>query len=124
MPKLKPLGRQVVVVTGASSGIGLVTARMAARRGARLVLAARNAAALEELAAEIRARGGQAVAVPADVGREEDVARVAEAAVAAFGGFDISDVCRQLLSARRYHLRRACEGLQRMAVAQCRRQSC
>ena len=40
------------------------------------------------------------------------------------GVFDISDVCRQLLSARRYHLRRACEGLQRMAVAQCRRQSC
>ena len=40
------------------------------------------------------------------------------------GVIDISDVCRQLLSARRYHLRRACEGLQRMAVAQCRRQSC
>ena len=40
------------------------------------------------------------------------------------GVFDISDVCRQRLSARRYHLRRACEGLQRMAVAQCRRQSC
>jgi hypothetical protein len=40
------------------------------------------------------------------------------------GVFDISDVCRQLLSARRYHLRRVCEGLERMAVAQCRRQSC
>ena len=40
------------------------------------------------------------------------------------GVFDISDVCRPLLSARRYHLRRSCEGLQRMAVAQCRRQSC
>jgi methionine salvage enolase-phosphatase E1 len=40
------------------------------------------------------------------------------------GVFDISDVCRQLLSARRYHLRRACEGLQRMAVAQCRKQGC
>ena len=40
------------------------------------------------------------------------------------GVLNISDVCRQRLSARRYHLRRACEGLQRMAVAQCRRQSC
>ena len=40
------------------------------------------------------------------------------------GVLNISDVCRQLLSARRCHLRRACEGLQRMAVAQCRRQSC
>ena len=40
------------------------------------------------------------------------------------GVFDISDVCRQRLLARRYHLRRVCEGLQRMAVAQCRRQSC
>jgi hypothetical protein len=40
------------------------------------------------------------------------------------GVIDISDVCRQLLSARRYHLRRVCEWLERMAVAQCRRQSC
>jgi hypothetical protein len=48
----------------------------------------------------------------------------AQVGLSATGVLDISDVCRQLLSARRYHLRRACEGLQRMAVAQCRRQSC
>jgi short-subunit dehydrogenase len=47
-----------MVITGASSGIGLVTARMAARRGARLVLAARNEEALRTLVAEIRGSGG------------------------------------------------------------------
>ncbi len=85
---LKPLAQQVIVLTGASSGIGLVTARLAARRGARLVLAARNADALEELAQEIRRQGGQAIAMPTDVSREEDVARLAAAALAEFGTFD------------------------------------
>ncbi|BCL33745.1 hypothetical protein NSMS1_01920 [Nostoc sp. MS1] len=46
---LKPLANQVVVITGASSGIGLVTARMAAKRGAKLVLAARNQEVLHQL---------------------------------------------------------------------------
>jgi NAD(P)-dependent dehydrogenase (short-subunit alcohol dehydrogenase family) len=85
---LKPLSEQVIVITGASSGIGLVTARMAARRGARIVAVARNEDALQLLVAEIRRAGGQAIAVAADVGREEDMRRVAAAAVAAFGGFD------------------------------------
>src|SRR4051794_13854977 len=88
MVRLQPLSEQVVVVTGASSGIGLVTARMAARQGARVVLAARNGEALGQLAEEIAGQGGRALAVVTDVGREEDVARLAEAAVAAFGGFD------------------------------------
>src|SRR5207245_2704738 len=79
---------QVVVLTGASSGIGLVTARMAARRGARLVLAARSGEELRQLADEIEARGGQAVPVTADVSREEDVQRIAGAALQRFGGFD------------------------------------
>ncbi|MFB9990918.1 SDR family oxidoreductase [Deinococcus oregonensis] len=86
--KLKPLREQVVVITGASSGIGLVTARMAAKQGARLVLAARNAEALATLANEINAGGGQAIAVPTDVGQEEEVNRLAAAAVAHFGSFD------------------------------------
>ena len=79
--RLRPLDQQVVVVTGASSGIGLSTARLAAQRGARLVLAARNEAALHQLCDEIDAGGERrAVAVPADVAREEDVARTAETA--------------------------------------------
>ncbi len=86
--RLKRLRDQVVVITGASSGIGLVTARQAARRGARLVLAARSDEELRRLAGEIDARGGQAVSVTADVGHEEDVQRIADAAVERFGGFD------------------------------------
>ncbi|GJD49442.1 3-phenylpropionate-dihydrodiol/cinnamic acid-dihydrodiol dehydrogenase [Methylobacterium crusticola] len=82
----KPLREQVIVITGASSGIGLATARMAAERGARVVLAARSGDVLARLAEEIGT--GRAVAVTADVGRREDVQAVADAALAAFGGFD------------------------------------
>jgi short-subunit dehydrogenase len=86
--KLKKLNEQVMVLTGASSGIGLVTARMAARRGARLVLAARNEEALSRVTSEINASGGEAIYVAADVSSLEDVRRIAEAAVNRFGGFD------------------------------------
>lgn len=85
---LKPLQEQVMVITGASSGIGLVTARMAAKKGAKLVLAARNEDALRQLVEEIRKSGGQAIYVVADVGKEEDVDRIAETAIAEFGRFD------------------------------------
>lgn len=88
MTRLKPLAQQVIVITGASSGIGLVTARMAAKRGAAVVAAARNQQALAALAQEIRSAGGRAVDVVCDVGREEDVARVVTVAEEAFGGFD------------------------------------
>jgi short-subunit dehydrogenase len=87
-PKLKPLDQQVVVVTGASSGIGLATARALAKAGAAVVLVARNEDALREACAEIEAGGGQAHAVTADVGDAEDMARVTRAAIARFGGFD------------------------------------
>lgn len=86
--KLKKLSEQVVVITGSSSGIGLTTARMAARRGARLVLAARNEEALKRVTDEINARGGEAVYVVADVTVLEDVRRIAEKAEESFGGFD------------------------------------
>jgi short-subunit dehydrogenase/quinol monooxygenase YgiN len=86
--KLKPLAGQVVVIPGASSGIGLATARLAARRGAKLVLAARSESALKQLVGEIRGKGGQAIHVVADVGREDDVRRIAEAAEATFGRVD------------------------------------
>ena len=85
---LKPINQQVIVITGASSGIGLSTARMAAKKRAKLVLAARNESALRELEQEINAQGGQAIAVVADVGREEDVHRIADAAIERFGQID------------------------------------
>ena len=88
MMKHKALGDQVIVVTGASSGIGLATARMAAARGARVVLAARSRDALDAAVSEIEAAGGRAVAVVADVGRRADVQAIADRAVAEFGGFD------------------------------------
>ena len=83
-----PLNGKVALVTGASSGIGLATARMAAKRGARLVRAARSKTALDTLAREIARDGGQAVAVVADVAVEADVADIARVAIDRFGGFD------------------------------------
>ena len=71
--KLKPVAEQIIVITGASSGIGLATARMAAKRGARLVLAARSKRALDDLAREITEAGGQAIAVPTDVATSRTV---------------------------------------------------
>jgi short-subunit dehydrogenase len=86
--KLKKLEEQVIVITGASSGIGLVTARMAAKRGARLVLNARNDQALRAITNEINAAGGEAIDVAGDVGNFEDVRRIGDAATRRFGGFD------------------------------------
>jgi short-subunit dehydrogenase len=86
--KLKNINEQVMVITGATSGIGLVTARMAAKRGARLVLAARNEIALQKLGAELNAAGCEAVCVSADVGKEGDVNLIAAEALNKFDNFD------------------------------------
>ena len=86
--QLKPLEEQVIVITGASSGIGLTTARLAAARGARVVLAARDEASLARITDRLRARGAEAAHVVADVADEAQVARVADAAQQQFGGFD------------------------------------
>ncbi len=86
--KLRPLAEQVVVITGGSSGIGLVTGRAAAKRGAAVVLAARNADDVRRAADVIRADGGRAIGVPADVSRQEDMERLAQAAIDAFGHID------------------------------------
>lgn len=85
---LKKLKDQVIVITGASSGIGLVTARMAASKGAKVVLAARNGHALKQLTEELRQKGHEAIWVRADVGHEEDVNRIADTAIKEFGRFD------------------------------------
>ncbi len=86
--KLKSLAEQTIVITGATSGIGLTTARMAAQRGAKLVLAARNEDALGKLTDEINSGGGEAIFVGADVGSEGDINKIAAEAVVKFGGFD------------------------------------
>jgi short-subunit dehydrogenase len=86
--KLKPLEKQVIVITGASSGIGLATARMAARKGARLVLSSRSEEALRKLADEINEQGGQAAYTTADVADQKDVLRIVTTANERFGGFD------------------------------------
>jgi short-subunit dehydrogenase len=84
----KPLLRQTIVITGASSGIGMATARMAAAAGARVVLVARDAPALIDLEGRITAAGGQALHVVADVSDEAAVRRVVDAAAGRFGGID------------------------------------
>jgi NAD(P)-dependent dehydrogenase (short-subunit alcohol dehydrogenase family) len=84
----RPLHEQVMVITGASSGIGLATARLAASKGARVVVAAREASELQTLVDEIRNDGGQAIAVPTDVADAAAVDRLAEAAIGAFGHID------------------------------------
>ena len=87
-PNFKPVGEQVIVITGASSGIGLATARSAAKQGARLVLVSRNDEALQSLEAEIKAAGGEALHLAGDVGSRADMDQVATAAVTRFGGID------------------------------------
>jgi len=86
--RLKKLRDQTIVITGASSGIGLVTARSAARHGARVVLNARNEEALKQIVAEMRSLGGLASYVVGDVAILDDVKRIADEAVQTFGGFD------------------------------------
>lgn len=86
--KLKHLRDQVIVITGASSGIGLTTAEMAAEAGARVVLSSRNEGDLHKAVTRIRARGGRAIYAVADVADADAVQRVATRAVQEFGGFD------------------------------------
>ena len=80
---------KTVVITGASGGIGSATARAFARRGAKLVLSARNVEPLNNLAEKVKAVGGEAFVVPADVTKAEDMNELAEKAIALSGGLEV-----------------------------------
>jgi short-subunit dehydrogenase len=86
--ELKPLDQQVIVITGASSGIGLSIAEAAGRKGAKLVLAARSEKTLQDLVSLIEEDGGTAISVAADVSNRDEVESIVAAAVARFGRID------------------------------------
>jgi NAD(P)-dependent dehydrogenase (short-subunit alcohol dehydrogenase family) len=87
MPK-KPLRDQVILVTGASSGLGRAIARRAGERGAKVIVTARNQEALENCVAEIERAGSEALAAPGDVSDQAQVQGVVDAAIERFGRID------------------------------------
>ena len=82
-------GKPVMLVTGASSGIGEATARLCAQAGYRLVLAARRSERLERLTEEIRLKGGVALPVQADLSNQADIKHLVEYSLKQFGRIDI-----------------------------------
>jgi NAD(P)-dependent dehydrogenase (short-subunit alcohol dehydrogenase family) len=86
--QLKSIEEQVVVLMGASSGIGRETALRFARKGAKVVVSARGEEGLDSLVEEIQAEGGEAISVPADTSKFEQVKAVADRAVQEYGRLD------------------------------------
>ena len=84
----KPLKEQTIVVTGGSSGIGLATARMAAERGANVVILSRDGEGCRRICEEIEAEGGRCDYVTADMGVREEVRKAVDTIVERHGGFD------------------------------------
>ena len=80
---------KIVVVTGASSGLGMATARLLSAQGATVVLGARRAERLQALAKEIEGRGGRALALATDVMRREQVKALVDSAVQTYGRIDV-----------------------------------
>jgi short-subunit dehydrogenase len=88
MPEKPAFHENVVIVTGASDGIGAEVARQLAGQGAWLALAARDAEKLEAVAADCRARGGRALAVPTDVAEQAQCRRLVERTMEEYGRVD------------------------------------
>lgn len=86
--QLKPISQQVVAIVGASSGIGRETALQFAKKGAKVVVAARSQSGLESLVSEIKLFGGDAVAIVADVSEFEQVKAIADKAIEVYGRLD------------------------------------
>ena len=80
---------KVVLITGASAGIGLATARRFAAAGAKLAVVARSADRLHRLVEELKAQGSDAIALPADVSDPQQVQRVIEKTARYFGRLDV-----------------------------------
>ncbi len=96
---MKKLKERVVIITGASSGIGEAMAREYASAGARVVMGARSKERLDAIAAEIRATGGEAVTYGVDVTRPEECKKLIDTAIRAFGRIDVL-ICNAGLSMR------------------------
>ena len=88
MNRKRPLSEQVILVTGASSGLGRAVARAAGYRGAKVVVTARGAEGLDACVREIEAFGSEALAVPADCTVQDEVQQVVEQAIDRFGRID------------------------------------
>ncbi len=80
---------KVVIVTGGNSGVGAATAKTLAREGASVVITARRAAALENVAKEIEEAGGTVLVVPTDISKEDDVRNMVKATIDKFGKIDV-----------------------------------
>lgn len=80
---------KVIVITGASSGMGEAAARHLADKGARIVLAARRSDRIDALAKDISAKGGKAIAVATDVTRADDVQKLVDTAISTWGRIDV-----------------------------------
>lgn len=91
---------KVTIVTGAGRGIGRATALRFARAGARVALFSRTRATLEEVAAQIRAEGGEALAIQGDVAREEDVQALFQRVLNTYGRLDILVNCADMVAVK------------------------
>ncbi|CAI8779485.1 Short-chain dehydrogenase [Pseudomonas serbica] len=80
---------KVAIITGSSRGLGLASAKGMAAHGAKVVISGRKADACEQAAAEIRADGGEAIAVPCNIGSKEELQRLVDSAMHAWGRVDI-----------------------------------